>query len=156
MVAAAWGNHVVKRLIAMLLFTYCCVTQAADTSSGEPFTMTNEFAQEFAQEWIAAWNAHDLPRILSHYEDDFEMSSPLIRTLMNEPSGTLQGKAAVGAYWELALGRMPDLHFELKSILVGANSITLTYIGARGLSAEMFHFAPSGKVAESFAHYVIP
>lgn len=119
-------------------------------------SISNEFAHEFAEEWIAAWNAHDLPRILSHYEDDFEMSSPLIRTLMNEPSGTLRGKASVGAYWGLALGRMPDLHFTLQNILVGANSITLTYIGARGLSAEAFHFSPSGKVAKAFAHYIIP
>src|ERR1700723_3107179 len=37
--------------------------------------MTSELALRFA-EWIAAWNAHDLPRILSHYADDFEMSSP--------------------------------------------------------------------------------
>ncbi|MDP1933046.1 MAG: nuclear transport factor 2 family protein [Gammaproteobacteria bacterium] len=117
--------------------------------------MTNDFAQTFAQEWIDAWNAHDLALILSHYEDDFEMSSPIIRTLMNEPSGTLQGKSAVGGYWKLALERTPDLHFELQSILVGANSITLTYQGPRGLSAEVFHFAPSGKVAKAFAHYVI-
>jgi ketosteroid isomerase-like protein len=32
--------------------------------------VTREFADPFAEEWIAAWNAHDLPRILSHYEDD--------------------------------------------------------------------------------------
>lgn len=36
------------------------------------------WAQAFAREWIAAWNAHDMDRILSHYADDFEMSSPLI------------------------------------------------------------------------------
>ena len=36
------------------------------------------FANQFATEWIAAWNAHDLDRVLSHYEDDFEMSSPIV------------------------------------------------------------------------------
>jgi hypothetical protein len=24
------------------------------------------FAERFAAEWLAAWNAHDLPRILAH------------------------------------------------------------------------------------------
>ena len=36
------------------------------------------FAERFATDWIAAWNSHDLDRVLTHYEDDFEMSSPLI------------------------------------------------------------------------------
>ncbi|MEX2505640.1 MAG: nuclear transport factor 2 family protein [Pseudohongiellaceae bacterium] len=124
-------------------------------SKSESVTMISpEFAKEFADEWIAAWNAHDLTRILSHYEDNFEMSSPLIRSLVNEPSGTLKGKAAIGQYWETALARSPDLHFSLENILIGANSITLTYQGARGLSAEVFHFSPSMRVSAAFAHYV--
>jgi len=36
------------------------------------------FAERFGADWIAAWNSHDLDRVLTHYEDDFEMSSPLI------------------------------------------------------------------------------
>ena len=28
--------------------------------------ITREFAEGFAGEWIAAWNAHDLERILAH------------------------------------------------------------------------------------------
>jgi ketosteroid isomerase-like protein len=38
----------------------------------------------FASDWIAAWNSHDLDRILAHYEDDFEMTSPLIVALVGE------------------------------------------------------------------------
>ncbi len=41
-------------------------------------TITPERAESFAAEWIAAWNARDLLRVLSHYTDDFEMSSPFI------------------------------------------------------------------------------
>ena len=37
--------------------------------------MENGFAERFANVWIAAWNSHDLERILAHYEDEFEMSS---------------------------------------------------------------------------------
>jgi hypothetical protein len=32
--------------------------------------ITRDFAERFAEEWVAAWNAHDLVRILAHYEDD--------------------------------------------------------------------------------------
>jgi hypothetical protein len=116
--------------------------------------MDAEFAHRFAAEWIEAWNAHDLDRVLSHYADDFEMSSPIIIQMVGEASGTLKGKAAVGAYWKKALTMIPDLHFELVNVLAGANSITLYYKGAGGrLVAEVFHFGADEKVTRAFAHY---
>jgi hypothetical protein len=115
--------------------------------------LTSAFAGRFAAAWIAAWNSHDLERILSHYTDDFEMSSPVIVQLMGEPSGTLKGKANIRAYWAKALAANPALHFELLTTLTGANSITLYYRGARGLSAEVFHFDRDGKVVKGYAHY---
>ena len=118
--------------------------------------MNNTFAEHFASDWIDSWNSHDLQRILAHYVDDFEMSSPKIIQLANEPSGTLHGKAAVGAYWAKALQLIPDLHFELIRTLVGVNSITLYYRGAQGrLAAEVFHFNQEQKVIQAFAHYSI-
>ena len=51
--------------------------------------MDSKFANKFAAEWIAAWNAHDLPRVLSHYTEDFEMSSPKIVQIAGEASGRL-------------------------------------------------------------------
>jgi hypothetical protein len=118
--------------------------------------MDKAFAEYFAADWIASWNAHDLERILSHYADDFEMSSPVIVQVAGEPSGMLHGKAAVGAYWKKALGLIPDLHFELLSVLAGVHSITLYYKGARGrLAAEVFHFGPDNRVVRAFAHYAI-
>ena len=115
--------------------------------------MEKEFALQFANEWIAAWNSHDLDRILAHYEDDFEMSSPIIRTLAGEPSGKLRGKAAVRAYWEKALQKIPDLRFELAQALAGVESVTICYKGHRGPVAEVLHFSPRGKVRAAFAHY---
>ncbi len=116
--------------------------------------MDTSFANHFAAEWVAAWNAHDLERILSHYADDFEMTSPVIIQLAGEPSGTLKGKAAVGAYWARALQLIPDLKFELLSVLVGVHSLTLYYKGARDrLAAEVFHFGPDGLVLRAYAHY---
>ena len=118
------------------------------------FPIDEAFAERFAAEWIAAWNAHDLSRVLSHYTDDFEMSSPYVVQIAGEPSGTLRGKAAVGAYWKKALELVPDLKFELITALVGVNSITLYYKGARGrLVAEVFHFGQGQKVARAYAHY---
>jgi len=112
-----------------------------------------KFAEQFAEEWIGSWNSHDLSRVFSHYADDFEMSSPYITQIAGESSGTLYGKKAVGAYWAKALQLIPDLRFELVSTLIGVNSITLYYKGARGMAAEVFHFGSDQKVVKAYAHY---
>lgn len=113
-----------------------------------------EFAKNFAADWINSWNSHDLVRILSHYTDDFEMSSPRIITVVNEPSGVLKGKTTIGAYWAKALELTPNLHFELVATLIGVNSVVLYYNGPRGQSAEAFHFDQHGKVIRAYAHYL--
>lgn len=114
-----------------------------------------DFAHRFAAAWIDAWNRHDLEAILAHYADDFEMRSPLIAQLAGEPSGRLGGKAAVGAYWETALQRMPDLRFTLLDVLVGVDSLLLHYQGARGPAAEWFEFGEDGSVIRAAAHYAV-
>jgi hypothetical protein len=131
-------------------------TKTPTHDAGSICHMDSAFAEHFANEWIAAWNAHDLNRVLEHYANGFEMSSPYIVALAGEPSGTLSGKPAVEAYWRKALSLFPDLHFDLVSVLVGTNSITLYYKGARGrLVAEVFHFNSEQKVSRAVAHYDI-
>lgn len=115
--------------------------------------MNKEQAHKFAEEWIHAWNSHDLNQILSHYDEEFEMSSPAIVKLTGELSGVLKGKAAVGNYWAGALEKFPDLKFTLLHTLQGANSVALIYEGVLGLSNEIFHFGTNGKVVKAFAHY---
>ncbi len=116
--------------------------------------MDEKFTKSFANEWVNAWNAHDIERVLSHYADDFEICSPIIAQLLGEPSGTLRGKSAVGAYWRKALQLLPDLRFELISVLIGVRSVTLYYKGARDrLSAEVFDFNASGQIIKAVAHY---
>jgi ketosteroid isomerase-like protein len=112
------------------------------------------FADNFAAEWIEAWNARDLERVLSHYTDDFEMSSPVIVKIAGERAGTLKGKPAVRSYWRKALELIPHLHFELRATLIGVNSIALYYHGHRGAVAEVFHFNQDGKVTRAYAHYL--
>src|SRR5204863_7804402 len=84
------------------------------------------------REWIAAWNSHDLERILALYAEDSEMTSDRIQALGLESSGTLQGKARIRAYWGLALQRLPNLHFELIDIYVSPDSIVVFYQNERG------------------------
>jgi ketosteroid isomerase-like protein len=111
-------------------------------------------AEKFAREWVDAWNSHDLDRILSHYADDFQMTSPFIVAMLNRPTGTIQGKENVRAYWAKALERLPDLHFDLIEVLAGVDSITIYYHAVLGKrAAEVLFFDANGKVRRGIAHY---
>jgi hypothetical protein len=116
--------------------------------------MIQEEALRFAKAWVGAWNAHDLERILAHYSDDIEMTSPFIITLTGEPTGTLKGKEQVRAYWRRALERIPDLHFEVLDVFLSISSIGISYNAVLGLRAcEVFFFDDQGKVYKAIAHY---
>jgi ketosteroid isomerase-like protein len=116
--------------------------------------MDRTFALKFAGEWMLAWNDHDLERILSHYSDDVEFTSPLVGVIAGEHSGTLRGKKFLGAYWEMALRQMPNLHFELIDVTVGVHSICIYYHSVLGKkSIEWMLFGDDDKVIKSMAHY---
>ena len=115
--------------------------------------LTRAWAEHFAEEWVAAWNSHDLERILGHYHDGFTMASPRIADIAGEPSGVLRGKAAIGEYWAKALAALPDLHFTLRATFVGADSVAVHYEGARGPAVEVFFFDEAGLVVRAAAHY---
>lgn len=115
--------------------------------------MDQKTAENFAAEWINAWNSHSIDKILSHYDDEFEMSSPAIVALTGEASGTLKGKDSVGKYWQVALKKYTNLHFKLLHVFCGADSISILYQGVLGLSNEVFFFGEDGKIIRAYAHY---
>ncbi len=116
--------------------------------------VTKDWAQRFAREWVEAWNSHDLDRVLSHYTDDFEMSSPFIVAFTGEPSGTLKGKAQVRAYWQTGLARVPDLKFELLDVFTCVNSVVLHYKSILGkMATEVFFLESDGRAYKALAHY---
>jgi ketosteroid isomerase-like protein len=111
-------------------------------------------AQKFAEAWVKAWNAHDLEAVLAHYSDDFEMSSPLILTHENEPTGTLRGKERVRAYWQRVLTKAPNLRFSLVMVLRGVNSIVIHFRRETGqFGAETLIFDHDESVVKGMAHW---
>lgn len=100
--------------------------------------INQKLAQEFARDWIDSWNSHDLERILSHYSDDFQLTSPFIALFGGEASGVLKRKEKVAQYWKNALEKMPDLKFELIDVLYSVNSLVIYYravLGKKGLKS---------------------
>lgn len=111
-------------------------------------------AKKFAEEWVASWNSHDMDDILSHYSDDIEVTTPMIKIATGGETSTLKGKEAVAAYWKKAMERLPDLHFELLDVTEGVGSVALYYKSVMDKrSVEVMFFNEEGKVNRMFAHY---
>ena len=118
--------------------------------------MTEADAQRFAVEWIALWNTRDLERILEHYADGVEVTSPFAETVLGPGETTVRGKAALREYWGPVLARYPDLHFTLHRAYAGVDSIVLHYASVQGLvGAECMELAPDGRIRRVLAHYAL-
>jgi len=116
--------------------------------------ITKENATELANHWISAWNAHDLDKILSHYEDNVVLTSPVAAKILDDPTGTVRGKDALRSYFKKGLEVYPDLNFRLTELVWGLNSIVLCYVNQKGTkAAEFMEIGPMGKVSKVVANY---
>jgi hypothetical protein len=110
--------------------------------------------KKFAIDWIESWNSHDLDRIMSHYADDVEVTTPMIKMALGIESGTLQGKSSVRQYWQEAIKKVPDLHFELVESTVSIDSIAIYYKSVMNkMAIEVMLFDSNGKISKVIAHY---
>ena len=116
--------------------------------------MTKDEAWSLANHWIAAWNAHDLDLIMTHYEDAIELTSPVAARLLGPPAGKVAGKPNLRAYFQRGLEAYPELHFHLEDVLWGINTIVLYYTNQkRTRTAEFMELSASGKVLRVVANY---
>lgn len=112
-------------------------------------------ADDLAAEWISARNAHDLPRILSHYAEDVFFTSPASTRITGDPTGRVVGKVALTDYWRQALELAPDLTFTLRAIYRGPESVAIRYHSSRTGAevVEALRLGPDGQVVEAAAYY---
>ena len=117
-------------------------------------TISEQRAREFAASWYAAWNAHDIDRIMAHYAAGIEHSSPFIKRYNGTDDTSLRGAAAVRDYFARALVRNPTLRFDPLHLTIGLESVILIYRRMTGdLAAELFGFDAAGKIVRSISHY---
>ena len=116
--------------------------------------MTRDEAWNLANHWIAAWNAHDLDLIMTHYEEAIELTSPVAAQLSGASGGRVVGKENLRAYFQRGLQAYPDLNFLLQDVLWGVNSVVLYYTNQVGThTGEFMEVSPAGKVTRVIAHY---
>ncbi|MGG7568561.1 nuclear transport factor 2 family protein [Rhodovulum sp. DZ06] len=108
---------------------------------------------DFPARWQAAWNAHDLPLILSHYAPGVVFRSRKAIPLTG--AGEVRGRDALAAYWGAALAAQPDLRFEVETVYAGHDVLVIAYRNHRGVrAAETLLFDAEGLVAEASACHV--
>jgi ketosteroid isomerase-like protein len=112
--------------------------------------VTADEARAFAAEWIAAWNSHDLDRILSHYAEDIVLLAPGAQKLVGD--GRVVAIRALREYWGQVLTIQPNLAFDFTDVRFGHGCLTILYRNHRAQqAAETFEFGADGQVVRSFA-----
>jgi len=113
------------------------------------------FARAFVQEWIESWNSRDLDRILAHYDEDVILLSPVALKLLNNGTGSVQGKSALRDYFHRGLQVYPDLRFVLTDVLWGVETIVAYYGNnvRNGKTAEVMQLNRTGKIVHVYANY---
>jgi ketosteroid isomerase-like protein len=126
-----------------------------NNSRGEQRQMLTEAqVKGFAEDWLRAWNSHDLDAILAHYTPEVVLTSPTAARLVNDPSGTVRGVAALRQYFERGLTAYPNLRFELVDVMRGVSSVVLYYKNQNGsMTGEFMELDGDLKVTRVVANY---
>ena len=117
-------------------------------------TLSPAEALEFARAWVDAWGSHDLERILAHYADPLDFTSPLILQRLPHLDGTIRDLATLRGYFQLGLQRAPELRFELIEVLMGVRGFCMYYVNARGgRTAEYVELDEHHKIKKAIVCY---
>jgi hypothetical protein len=113
-----------------------------------------EKAQEFAADWLAAWNAHDLDAVLSHYADELDFVSPLAVSRLGRADGAITSKSELRDYFSQSLVPGSELRFQLEEVFAGVSGLTLLYRNHRNQRvAETMVFGDAGLVERVCVHH---
>jgi ketosteroid isomerase-like protein len=116
--------------------------------------LTEAEARAFAHRWIQTWNSHDLEAILALYAPDVVLTSPVAARLLHERSGKVEGKEALGRYFQKGLEAHPQLTFRFIEVMRGLSSVVVCYINHNGEKcAEFMELGADSRVLRVVANY---
>jgi steroid delta-isomerase len=121
---------------------------------------TADEARRLGDAWAQAWNARDVEAVLAHYGDGVTFHSPIAGQVTGSP--TLQGKAALRAYWMSALQRIGRLRFTVERVLFDAEQreLAIFYLAElderRTRACERIRFGDDGLAILGDALYGAP
>jgi hypothetical protein len=84
--------------------------------------------ESIAREWIDAFNAYDVDRLVSLYDENATHTSPKIRALHPETGGKLIGKRQLSEWWRDSNRRIPGLRYQPTAIIANAERVIIEYL----------------------------
>lgn len=90
--------------------------------------MTPEKNLSIAHLWFEAFNAHNLEKLLSLYDEDAQHYSPKLKIRLPETKGLVTGKEALRSWWKDSFDRLPTLHYKVTSLTSNSDRVFMEYI----------------------------
>ena len=90
--------------------------------------MTSQKNLSIAHAWFEAFNAHNLEKLLSLYDEDAQHYSPKLKIRHPETSGLVSGKNALRTWWQDAFDRLPTLNYKVTSLTANSDRVFMEYI----------------------------
>ena len=90
--------------------------------------MTAEKNLSIAMLWFEAFNAHNLEKILSLYDDEAQHFSQKLKIRHPETNGLVIGKEALRVWWKDSFDRLPSLHYKVTSLTSNADRVFMEYV----------------------------
>lgn len=90
--------------------------------------MTSQKNLSIAHAWFEAFNAHNLEKLLSLYDDDAQHYSPKLKIRHPETNGLVSGKNALRTWWQDAFDRLPTLNYKVTSLTANSDRVFMEYI----------------------------
>ncbi len=83
--------------------------------------------ENIARQWFAAFNSHNLEKLLSLYDDHAAHFSPKLKIRRPETNGFVSGKPALHDWWADAFDRFPELHYQVTSLTANGERVFMEY-----------------------------
>ncbi|MGV9003357.1 nuclear transport factor 2 family protein [Flavobacterium sp.] len=90
--------------------------------------MSPEKNLSIAHLWFEAFNAHNLEKLLSLYDDEAQHYSPKLKIRHPETNGFVSGKNALRNWWHDAFERLPTLHYKVTSLTSNSDRVFMEYL----------------------------
>jgi len=90
--------------------------------------MATEKNLSIAHLWFESFNAHNLEKLLSLYDDDATHFSPKLKIRHPETNGLITGKVALRTWWNEAFEKLPTLQYKVTSLTSNSDSVFMEYI----------------------------
>ena len=99
--------------------------------------MSTEKNLSIAHLWFSAFNAHNLEKLLSLYDDEAQHFSPKLKIRHPETNGLVIGKDALRSWWQDAFDRLPTLHYKVTSLTANTDRVFMEYTRQVAGEADM-------------------